>query len=133
MEYIFELIFQFLGELVLQIVGEALAELIGHSVKEPFRRPEPVRPWLAVIGYLIFGAVAGAASLWLLPSLFIKSEGLRYANLIITPIVAGLVMAGIGSWRRKRDKEIIRLDTFFYGFCFALSMALVRLSWGGSA
>jgi hypothetical protein len=62
MEYIFELIFQFLGELVLQIVGEALAELIGHSVKEPFRRPEPVRPWMAVIGYLIFGAVAGAAS-----------------------------------------------------------------------
>jgi hypothetical protein len=130
MEIIFEIIFQFLGEMLLQIIGEAIAELFGHSVKEPFRRSKPVHPWLAVIGYIIFGAIAGVLSLWLFPSLFIKVEWLRIANLILTPIVSGIVMARIGSWRRKHERETIRLDSFFYGFCFALSMAFVRFTWG---
>ncbi|HVK53871.1 MAG TPA: hypothetical protein VM532_02470 [Burkholderiales bacterium] len=127
---IFVWILQFLGELLIQLVGEAIAELIGHSVTEPFRRPKPVHPWLAAIGYLIFGAIAGALSLWLLPNLFVKAEWLRYGNLILTPMVAGIFMAVVGSWRRKREKEVIRLDSFSYGFCFAFSMALVRFIWG---
>ena len=34
-----------------QAFGELIAEVIGRSVMEPFRRPEPLHPWLAVIGY----------------------------------------------------------------------------------
>lgn len=137
MEIVFEVILQVfgwivqvLGELLLQLVMEAIAELFGHSVKEPFRRPEPPRPWLAAIGYLIFGALAGGLSLWLLPSLFIETGWLRIANLLVTPILAGLLMEAIGSWRRKNEKEVIRLESFAYGFCFAFSMALVRYTFG---
>jgi hypothetical protein len=35
-------------------------------------------------------------------------------------------MGAIGAWRRRRDKAVIRLESFAYGYCFALSMALVR-------
>jgi hypothetical protein len=136
-EIIIELIFQalgfivqVLGEMLLQFIGEAIAELIGHSIKEPFRRPKPVHPWLAATGYFIFGAVAGSVSLWLLPNHFIDANWLRLANLLLTPIVSGLVMAKIGSWRLKQEKEVIRLETFTYGFCFAFSMALVRYAFG---
>ncbi len=123
-------IVQFIGELLLQAFGELIAELIGRSVKEPFRRPQPIHPWLAAIGYCIFGAIAGAISLWLLPTLFISPQWLRIVNLIATPIVAGLMMERLGTWREKKDQETIRLDTFGYGFIFALSMALVRFTWG---
>jgi hypothetical protein len=123
-------IVQFLGELLLQAFGELIAELIGRGVKEPFRRPEPIHPWLAAIGYGIFGAIAGAISLWVLPSLFISAQWLRIVNLIVTPLVAGLMMERLGAWREMKDQETIRLDTFTYGFVFALSMALVRFTWG---
>ena len=123
-------IFQFLGELLLQMVFEAIAELFGHAVKEPFRRPRPIRPWLAAIGYLIFGAAAGGLTVWLLPELFIKAEWLRVANLLLTPLAAGLIMEAIGSWRERREKEVLRLESFAYGFCFAFSMAVVRYAFG---
>ena len=123
-------IVQLFGELLLQAFGELIAELIGRSVKEPFRRPQPVHPWLAVIGYGIFGAIAGAISLWVLPSLFISAEWLRIVNLILTPVLAGLMMERLGAWRENKDQERIRLDTFGYAYVFALSMALVRFTWG---
>jgi sterol desaturase/sphingolipid hydroxylase (fatty acid hydroxylase superfamily) len=123
-------ILQFLGELLLQAFFELIAELIGRSVKEPFRRPKPVNPWFAAFGYIIFGVAAGGLSLWLVPALFISSQWLRIANLILTPVVAGLLMDRLGAWREKKDQETIRLDTFSYGFLFALSMALVRFTWG---
>ncbi len=137
MEIIAEIIIQLvgwivelLGELLLQAFGELIAELIGRSVKEPFRRPTPVNPWLAAFGYAIFGALAGGISLWVLPSLFISAGWLRALNLVVTPLAAGLMMERLGAWREKRNQETIRLDTFAYGFVFALAMALVRFSWG---
>lgn len=123
-------ILQFLGEFLLQAIGELIAELIGRSVREPFRRPGPIHPWLAAIGYAISGAIGGAISLWLLPTLFISAQWLRIVNVLLTPLVAGLLMERLGAWRKGRDQETIRLDTFTYGFLFALAMALVRFAWG---
>jgi H+/Cl- antiporter ClcA len=137
MEIIGEIIFQiflvildFICELVVQIIAETVADVLGHSIKEPFRRPKPVNPWLAAIGYCIFGSLAGCLSLWFLPNLFIKVQWLRVLNIVLTPIAAALLMAFIGSWLRKHDKEVIRLDSFAYGYCFAVSMSLVRFIWG---
>lgn len=138
MEIIFEIIFQILGwvfqllgELFLQLVFEVIAEFFGHSIREPFRRPHPFHPWLAAVGYFTYGAMAGGLSLWLFPDNFIKVEWLRVSNLLLTPLAAGLLMAWIGSWRSKHERDVIRLETFFYGFFFALSLAIVRFVWGG--
>ncbi|MEN3352647.1 MAG: hypothetical protein V7640_805 [Betaproteobacteria bacterium] len=121
---------QLVAELVLQIILEALAELGVRSVIEPFRRPKPLHPVLALIGYAILGAIAGTISLWLFPTLFIETGWLRVLSLVVTPLLAGAAMAALGAWRRRRDQELIRLDRFTYGFTFALAMALVRFTWG---
>ena len=123
-------ILRILGELLLQIVFEALGELVIHSVKEPFRRPEPIHPILAALGYVIFGAIAGGISVWALPDLYLEAQWLRIVNLVVTPIAAGGIMAAVGAWRRRREKEVIRLESFAYGYFFALAMALVRFVWG---
>jgi uncharacterized membrane protein len=123
-------IFEIFGELLIQAVGELIFELLGHCIKEPFRRPKPIHPWVAAIAYAAFGAIAGAISLWLLPTLFISAHWLRIVNLFLTPFVAGILMAMLGAWRQRQEQEIIRLDRFSYGFCFAFSMAVVRFACG---
>jgi hypothetical protein len=132
-EIVFEILgwlFQFLGELVLQIVWEVVAELIGHGIKRPLLQRKPVEPWLAAIGYLVAGVLAGFLSLWIVPEVFVKAPWLRVANLLLTPVASGLIMAWIGTWRSRREKEVIRIETFSYGFLFAFSMALMRFTWG---
>lgn len=123
-------ILQFFGELLLQVVFEAMAEFFGHAVKEPFRRPRPIQPWLAAVGYLLFGAAAGGVTVWLFPNLFIDARWLRVVNLLLTPLAAGFIMETIGAWRERREKDVLRLESFTYGFCFAFAMAVVRFVFG---
>ncbi|MGZ5201321.1 MAG: hypothetical protein ACXWC4_16255 [Telluria sp.] len=124
MEEILVALLQILGEIVLQVAGEALAELGMHGLSGIFeRRPHA---WLAAIGYVTLGSAVGWISALIVPAL-IASPALRVANLAITPLVAGATTSLIGSWRRRREQELVRLDRFAYGYLFALSMALVRL------
>lgn len=119
-----EFLFEIVGEFLLQAVVEALAELGLHSLKEPFRRPP--NPWLAGLGYAIFGAIAGGITLWLLPDHLVRNEVLRKFNLLITPLAAGGMMCLMGAWRTRRGEPVLRIDRFAYGYVFALSLALVR-------
>jgi len=48
-------------------------------------------------------------------------------SLLISPVIAGLLMALLGSTLRKRGKKVVRLESFGYGFAFAFGMALIRL------
>lgn len=108
---------------------ELLFELGLRSLQQPFKKTP--NPLLAGIGYALFGAIAGALSLWWFPNLFITSHAGRIANLIVTPVLSGLAMAALGAWRRRRDQPTILLDRFAYAFIFAMAMALVRLRFGG--
>jgi hypothetical protein len=119
-----EFLFEIVGEILLQVFLEALVELGLHSVAAPFRKPP--NPWLAAIGYAIFGAAAGAVSLLLFPSNFVTGESLRILNLVVTPISVGLLMCVIGAWRIRRGQSVLRIDRFAYGYLFALSLALIR-------
>ncbi len=131
MEIIFEFIFSAGGEFLVQVLMEVLAELGVHSMRETFRRP-PNR-WLAAIGYALFGTVAGGLSLLIVPTLFVHARGLQLMNVVLTPLAAGLAMAAIGAWRRRRDQDLIRLDKFAYGYLFALAMALVRFNFSAAS
>jgi hypothetical protein len=46
--------------------------------------------------------------------------------MLVSPVIAGLVMSLIGSVLRKRDKNVVRIESFTYGFVFAFGMAAVR-------
>ena len=125
---LFEYLLQFVLEILAQTAFEVLAEFGLRSLTEPFRRSGPSSPVMAAIGYLIYGAIVGALSL-LIPKIFVVSPSLRLANLIITPIACGFLMAWFGRFRSLKGRDTIRLDTFLYGYLFALSMAVVRYIW----
>ncbi|GAA5166518.1 hypothetical protein [Viridibacterium curvum] len=118
-----EAIFELIGEFLLQIVSEALIELGFHSLGEPFRRAPD--PWLAALGYTLFGTILGGISLLVFPDNLVP-DAWRLANLIVTPIAAGGLMALMGAWRERRGQSVLMIDKFSYGYLFALSFALIR-------
>lgn len=139
MEILFELLMpllEFLAEILLQVAFEWLAQAGLRAVRAPFRRSVPssgsgsvssaIAPEWAAIGYALFGAAAGGLSLWVFPHGFITAWPARVANLVVTPVLAGASMALIGTLRRRRGQELMRLDRFAYGMVFAFAMALVR-------
>ncbi len=122
-----ELLFELLLEFVIQVIGEALFELGFHSMAEPFRKPP--NPWLAAMGYALFGLIFGGISLWLFPNHMVAAPVWRWANLLVTPVAVGVCMSWLGSWRTKRGQALLRIDRFSYGYLFALTLALVRFVW----
>lgn len=119
-----EFLFELVGEFFLQLLLEALAEAGLHTLRRD-DNPAP-RPWLAALGYALFGALAGAISLWLLPQHLVRDVMLRAVNVIVTPVGAGLAMCVLGTWRMQRGDTLLRIDRFAYGYLFALALALVR-------
>lgn len=129
MEILAELVLSlalWLAEIVLQVVFEALAGFGLRSLREPWRPAHEISPWVAAPGYLLYGALIGALSLWFFPAPYLQSPWARIANVAVTPLAAGGAMSMLGAWRRRRGEPVIRLDRFSYGVLFALAMALVR-------
>jgi hypothetical protein len=126
MEFLLEALFQVVSEILLQVLVEAALELGVHGLKEPFRKPKS--PLFAVIGFFLWGALAGGISVFVFPRSFIKSQTLRLLNLIVTPLATGEIMRLIGKLRERRGQTLVGLDRFLYAFAFALAMALVRFT-----
>ena len=118
-----EFLFEILGEFLLQAVGEALLEISLHTLAAPFKRTP--NPWLAALGYLLFGAALGGLSLLLFPHYLVAGPW-RLANLFLTPFAVGGLMVAMGHWRARRGDEVLRVNRFVYGFLFAAALALVR-------
>jgi len=123
---LFQILVQILGEALLQIGGEAIVEAGIHSVREPFKDRQQRSPVIAAIGYFLMGWLIGGITLFPFPASLIGAQPYRILNLLITPVLAGLCMSVIGSFRLKKNQDLIRLDSFFYGYLFALGMGLVR-------
>ena len=127
MEFIFEIVLQFLGEVLLQLLFEALAELGLHGLGDTLKKPRNMA--LSTVGFLLWGAIAGAISLLILPKSPISDLTLRRINILATPLAAGALMMLIGRQRDKRGQTLVKLDRFGYAFAFALAMAIVRYIW----
>lgn len=127
MEFIFEIALQFLGEILLQILFEALAELGLHSLKDIWRKP--LHPVFSTIGFALWGAIAGGISLLIFPHSPITNPLYRKLNLLITPVIAGAVMALVGRRRDGTGQSRSGLDRFGFAFMFAFTMAIVRFVW----
>jgi hypothetical protein len=122
-----ELLFEILVELVLPLVTEIFAELALHQLGR-FVRANAV-PRIVVTALMYFGAglLAGFFSLLIFPKAFARSSTLPGISLVITPVLGGLLLSYI-AWLRVRTWDwTIRLETFAYGFLFALAMTLLRL------
>lgn len=127
MEFIVEIIFQFLGEIFLQFVFESLSELGLHALADTFEKPK--NPFLSTIGFAMWGAIAGCLSLLIMPNSFISNLGFREANVLVTPLAVGGAMTLVGRLRDRKGQSRVGIDRFGYAFVFAFSMALIRFNW----
>jgi len=123
---IFKIIFEFFIEFILQIVGEVFVEVTLQKFWGAAWAHKTLNATLAVLMYFGLGVITGWLSIMIFPHSFIRSSRLHGISLLITPLLAGFTMAGVGWIRRRQDKPVIQLDSFAYGFLFAFGMALVR-------
>jgi hypothetical protein len=125
-----EAILEIVFEILVQGGAELIAEVVTHKSRKRKRargiEPRPMNPVVTGLLWLAGGAVMGAGSLVFFPHLFIHSESLRIANLIVTPLVLGALMALLGRKRLANGEEIVPLDKFSNAALFALGMAAVR-------
>ena len=126
MGFLLEIIFEFFLEFIVQIVGEVLTEAVFQKLSPTSWVRKTLNTLLAVLLYFGLGIIIGWISILIFPHSFIANSRLHGINLLITPLLAGLTMAGIGWIRQRRGKLVIPLETFGYGFVFAFGMALIR-------
>lgn len=126
LEGIFGIILGAILDFLLTAAGELSIELLFRTIRAPFDDREDRNPVFAGMGYALFGLVVGGVSLLIFPNSFARSKSLPGISLLVTPVLCGLLMAGVGWWREQHGQKRIRLDSFLYGYIFALSMAVVR-------
>ena len=126
MEFILEALLQGIGELALQLFFEALFEVGLHSLADTTRQPR--HPVYSTIGFTLWGIMLGGFSLLIMPTSPIHNAGLRLINLIVTPMIVGLLMVAVGRRRRKMGQETTRLNRFSFAYAFALSFAAIRFA-----
>jgi hypothetical protein len=128
-EFLLELLLGFAEvflEVLLQFAGEALLDLASRALAMVFEESEIKSPVLAA-GYAILGVLAGGVSVGLFPHPLVHPSRIHGISLLVAPVTTGLMMSCIGSVLRRHDKKVVRIESFGYGFAFALGMALVRL------
>jgi hypothetical protein len=72
------------------------------------------------------GCGAGLLSVALFPHPIFSTHHVPGASLVISPFAAGFGMSLIGWMISRRGGRRARIETFRYGFVFALAMAIVR-------
>ena len=153
MEVIFGALIELFGEVVLgfvvDLIGSAFSSLfsgIGSRfvakarprAHSPYAADTPdaapaatagLPPALRFLLYLLLSTVLGLLSLAVFPHSFAQALDTRLAVLVGTPLACGLLMAGLGEWRRKRGQRSRPLESFTQGCAFALPMTLIRFFW----
>jgi len=123
---------EFLLEAFLELIAAAILDLASRVLLGLFTSlAEAVKDNRALTGfmYALLGVLAGALSLLVLPHPLIHREHpIRFhgISLLISPIIAGLVLSSVGAVMRRWGKKVTPVETFGYGFAFALGMALIR-------
>ena len=127
---IFGAILEGLAEVLIQLLFElfvaALARAISRAVRRGMiglRRANPV--W-ATTSFALLGIGTGFLSILIFPHPLVHPSKVHGISLLISPLLTGLVMALIGRTVRRRGRTSVRIESFGYGFTFALAMALVR-------
>jgi hypothetical protein len=116
-----EFILEVFGELILELVFELGFRAVASLLRQRGRRLLGVG-----LGYAATGIILGAVSAIFVKRLLLHDEWMRYANLAVSPIVVGLIMGSLGRLRSRRNLDRIPLDTFTFGYLFALCFALAR-------
>jgi hypothetical protein len=131
MEELLSAILGFVAELLLevffQVVLEAAAALVMRFIRTLVQGTHALSPSMAIAAYFLAGIACGGVSVLVFPHHLIHPSRIHGISLLISPLVTGFVMSLVGAVRRRRGKETVRIESFGYGFTFALGMAVIRL------
>ena len=121
MEIIFEVIFETIGHVLFEGIFEVIARTWPWA-----RSDKPHHPLFSLFGYVFFAAMLAYISVLLFPAHIIRAEHLRIANLLIAPVIVGLLMKRKRRILEMKNARTIPLDSFWFGFAYAFVFALVR-------
>jgi len=120
------IVFEVFGEALLQLAVEVIIALADRSVRSVSDESKAVNPVFAIAGYLSLGVAVGFVSLVLFPYPIFHPSKFHGVSLLASPILTGLAMSLMGTLLRRKGKQAMRIESFGYGFTFALGMAVMR-------
>jgi hypothetical protein len=124
-EELVALLIQFVVEVGLQLLGGIGVDILA-SARSRDEKDDPGCGWLIL--FAVVGAICGGLSLLVAPNLFLPHLGLRIANLIAAPIVAGS-LSYLVAHRLWTTRKLKPAHHFWRGFWFALAFGLTRFAY----
>ena len=121
-------IVEILIEVFFQVAIEAVVALVSRCLRNIFSESKVISPVLAAVGYLLLGVIFGVVSVFVVPHPIIRPSRIHGISLIVSPMITGLIMSQIGVQLRRTGKKTVRIESFAYGFTFALGVAAVRFA-----
>src|SRR5882672_7588901 len=102
LEFVIAALIEIFFEVIFQIAIEGLIELGFEAFVVPRRRRQR-NPALVIFGLLVFGALVGLVSAWILPRrMFPAPAHLSGISLVLAPLATGAAMHAFGARRRRR-------------------------------
>jgi hypothetical protein len=117
---------ELLFEAFFQVVLEGIVALIARLIRNVSNQSNAINPILAAIGYLLLGISFGIVSLRFFPHPLVHISKFHGISLLLSPVITGLVMSQVGVVLRQKGKRTVRIESFGYGFTFALGWAIIR-------
>jgi hypothetical protein len=112
-EFLFELFLLFAElflEIFLEVAATALFDLALRTIAKVFETLRFANPVAASMGYTLLGTLAGGLSVFIFPHPLVHPSRLHGINLLVSPIVTGLVMSLIGSTLSRRGKKVTQIE-----------------------
>ncbi len=125
MEELLIIIFQFLFEFVLNVLSGIPFDWPSKNRKIP----EPESILLQCFLWFCGGCLLAGVSLLIFKRTLISIPALRIVNLVLAPIVSGLVSRSIASRRSLDNKFIVPRNHFWYAFWFTLGLVIIRFTY----
>ncbi len=111
---------------LLEISFGALVALISRATRSLSAAFFGSNRLFAPIGFVLLGVAAGFLSVLIFPHRLFHPSRFHGISLLTSPIVTGLVMSQVGGAVRKQGQEPVGIESFGYGFTFALALAIIR-------
>lgn len=117
---------ELIAEFLLEAFFAGLAGLLSRAFRLFRVKVRRADPLIATITFGLVGVAFGFLSVWLFPHHLVHPTRIHGVSLLISPILTGLLMAQVGRTVRRWGRQSVRIESFGYGFTFALAMGLVR-------
>jgi hypothetical protein len=117
---------ELLAEFLIEVAFAAFAGILSRALRLFRVKVQRADPAVATVTFGLVGVSLGFLSVWLFPHHLVHPTRIHGISLLVSPILAGLLMAQVGRTVRRWGRQSVRIESFGYGFVFALAMGLVR-------